>query len=250
MERVAFLVETSGERLGCLLNPESLHVARRAGVRRRRAATGLLTGAGISDDPLLYTGGGETSLQLDLLFDLGVGGSTIQATDVRDLTRPLWDLAESTQASGAGALPPVVRFLWGKTWNLPGVVTAVAERLEHFGADGAPARSWLRMRLTRVSEDDAQAVTSSQLAPPADAMAGAGGVGQGVGEGEVVHQVLGGGSDTAGTGERLEDIAFQYYGDPSAWRLIADLNGIADPGRVAPGTLLRIPPSPTAGGGL
>lgn len=245
MERVAFLVEASGERLGCLLNPESLHVARRAGVRRRHATTGLLSGAGSSDDPLLYTGGGETTLSLELLFDLGVGGSTIQATDVRELTKPLWELAESTEASAAGARPPVVRFLWGKSWNVPGVVTAVAERLEHFGADGSPARSWLRLRLARVSEDDAQAAAAPQLAPAA-----AGPEGAVADTGEVVHQVIGSGSDVAGTGERLEDVAFQYYGDPSAWRLIAAFNGITDPGRVPAGTLLRIPPSPEAGGGL
>lgn len=244
MERVAFLVEGSGERLGCLLNPESLHVARRAGVRPRRAATGLLSGAGSSDDPLLYTGGGETTLSLDLLFDLGIGGSTIRSTDVRELTKPLWDLAESTQASAAGARPPVVRFLWGKTWNVPGVVTAVAERLEHFGADGTPTRSWLRLLLARVSEDDAQAAAAPRLAPPAGAEAIA------ADTGDVVHQVIGGGSDVAGTGERLEDVAFQYYGDPSAWRLIAAYNNIADPGRIPAGTLLRIPPAPTAGGGL
>jgi hypothetical protein len=248
MERVAFLVESSGERLGCLLNPESLHVARSAGVRRRQATTGLLAGAGSSDDPLLYTGGGETTLSLDLLFDLGIGGSTIQATDVRELTKPLWDLAESTQASAAGARPPVVRFLWGKSWNVPGVVTAVAERLEHFGADGSAARSWLRLRLSRVSEDDAQASAAPELAPSAaapDALAA-----EGAGTGEVVHQVIGSGSDVAGAGERLEDIAFQYFGDPSAWRLIADYNGLADPGRVPAGTVLRIPSSPEAGGGL
>src|SRR5215211_7017314 len=164
MERVTFVVESTGERLGCLLNPESLQVTRNAGVRRRRTATGLLAGAGISDDPLLYAGGGQTDLVLDLLFDIGIAGSTIQTGDVRDLTRPLWDLAESTAAS-AGATPPVVRFLWGKAWNVPGVVTAVAERLEDFDTGGVPARSWLRMRLARVPEDAAAPDEGGVLAP-------------------------------------------------------------------------------------
>src|SRR5512133_4334916 len=112
MERVTFVVESTGERLGCLLNPESLQVSRNAGVRRRRTATGLLAGAGISDDPLLYAGGGETHFVLDRLVDIGIAGSTIQTSDVRDLTRPLWDLAESAQESGTGAAAPIVRFLW------------------------------------------------------------------------------------------------------------------------------------------
>ena len=240
MERVTFVVESTGERLGCLLNPESLQVNRNAGVRRRRTATGLLAGAGISDDPLLYAGGGETNLVLDLLFDIGVAGSTIQTTDVRDLTKPLWDLAESSTAS-AGASPPVVRFLWGKSWNMPGVVTAVAERLEQFTPDGAPTRSWLRMRFVRVNESAAADASTPQAAP----LLSPGGT-----DTESVHQVVGGGSDAPGSGERLEDIAFLYYGDPSEWRLIAEANDIVDPSSVAPGTVLRIPPSPEAGGGL
>jgi hypothetical protein len=242
MERVTFVVESTGERLGCLLNPESLQVTRNAGVRRRRTATGLLAGAGISDDPLLYAGGGQTELVLDLLFDIGIAGSTIQTRDVRDLTRPRWDLAESTAASAVGATPPVVRFLWGKSWNIPGVVTAVAERLEHFTPDGAPTRSWLRMRFVRVNESAAAEASTPQAGTPISPGAGP--------EIEVVHQVVGGGSDAPGSGERLEDIAFLYYGDPSVWRLIAEANDIVDPSSVAPGTVLRIPASAEAGGGL
>src|SRR4051812_40433344 len=194
MERVTFVVESTGDRLGCLLNPESLEVTRNAGVLRRRTATGLLAGAGISDDPLLYAGGGQTQLELDLLFDIGIAGSTIQTTDVRELTRPLWDLAENTAAS-AGATPPVVRFLWGKSWNIPGVVTAVAERLEQFMADGAPTRSWLRMRFVRVNESTAaEASTPLGVAPSITPGAGP--------ETEIAHQVVGGGSDAPGSGER------------------------------------------------
>jgi hypothetical protein len=204
----------------------------------------MLSGAALSDDPLLYTGGGRTDLVLDLLFDIGIAGSTIQTTDVRDLTRPLWELAENSEAPAQGAGPAVVRFLWGKSWNLPGVVTAVAERLEQFAPDGSPARSWLRMRFVRISETAVEAAAAARpaAAPPS--------LTEGGGETEVLHQVVGGGSDEPSAGERLEDIAFLYYGDPSAWRLLADANDIVDPGRVAPGSVLRIPPAPEAGGGL
>jgi hypothetical protein len=243
MERVAFLVERTGTRLGCLLNPESLEMTREAGLRRRRSATGMLSGAGLSDDPFLYTGGGRTEMTLDLLFDVQVAGSTIPTRDVRELTRPLWDLAESTDPSATGAQPPVVRFLWGKSWNVPGVVTAVAERLEQFGADGLPARSWLRMRLARVSEAQADAPEPPRLTPSTPGI-------EGTEDPPVVHQVLGAGTDEPSSGERLEDIAFIYYGDPSAWRLIAAANGIADGARVGAGALLTIPPPPGAKGGL
>ena len=128
MERVAFLLEETGERLACMLNPENLVVSRSAGIRPRRSLGGALTGLALTDDPLIYTGGGTTELQLRLLFDISLSGSSVRAEDVRELTAPLWQLAENVAGSDVYARPPLVRFVWGKSWNIPGVVAAVAER--------------------------------------------------------------------------------------------------------------------------
>jgi hypothetical protein len=152
VERVAFLDDETNQRIGCLLNPETLVMRRTAGVHPRRSATGQLTGEGLTDDPLLYTGGGRTELDLDLLFDVTLAGSSIATGDVRDLTRPLWNLAENAARPERYGQPPLVRFIWGKSWNILGVIVAVAERLEHFTSDGVPRRSWLRMRMVRANE--------------------------------------------------------------------------------------------------
>src|SRR5688500_15063738 len=104
MERVAFLIEPGGQRLACLLNPETVVMRRHAGVRRRRSVGGPLTGAGLSDDPLLYTGGGLTELRLDLLFDVSVAGSTVTSEDVRELTGPFWRMAENSGGDEAGGV--------------------------------------------------------------------------------------------------------------------------------------------------
>lgn len=234
MERVAFLVEESGDRLTALLNPESLVMKRRAGLRSRRGSSGQLSGTRLMDDPLLYTGGGTTELQLDLLFDTFLAGEGA-SDDVRDLTRPLWQLAENARAEGAYGRPPLVRFLWGKVWNFPGIVQAVAERVEQFAASGAPRRSWLRMRLLRAGEPP----------PPTAAAPSAGTVmlprgGEVPPDNVVVHEVAGGGPDAPG--ERLDAIAERYYGNASLWRVIATFNGVGDPLHVPAGTLLRIPP--------
>jgi hypothetical protein len=85
----------TGERIACMLNPEDLIVRRLAGVRPRRSAGGPLTGAGLADDALLFTGGGTTELHLNLLFDVSLASSSAKITDVRDLTYPLWQLAEN-----------------------------------------------------------------------------------------------------------------------------------------------------------
>jgi hypothetical protein len=50
----------------------------------------------------------------DLLFDVAVSGSNIQTEDVRDLTRPLWDLAENVAGDDGFGRLRLVRFVWGK----------------------------------------------------------------------------------------------------------------------------------------
>jgi Contractile injection system tube protein len=243
MERIAFLVESTGERIGALLNPESLVVRRRAGVGPRRAAGGQLAGAGLADDPLLYTGGGRTELDLELLFDVDLARPTLDVDDVRELTGPLWQLAENGAEERYGR-PALVRFVWGKSWNVRGIVGAVAERLERFTAAGTARRSWLSLRLLRVAEGPVTRASEAPTPPPAAQLDAAA---QAPPDVPVAHEVLGAGGE-GGVGESLYDLAFAYYGNPGLWRLIAGFNGITDPLRVPPGTVLRIPPAPGAGG--
>ncbi|MGE3163642.1 MAG: hypothetical protein AB7O52_01915 [Planctomycetota bacterium] len=254
MERVALLVEKTGERLGCLLNPSNLVVRRRAGLQPRRSIGGALTGAQLTDDPLLCTGGGSTELRLDLLFDVSLThGSTLVTTDVRDLTRPLWDLAENQLDGGDGyGSPPLVRFIWGKTWNVLGVIEAVAERLEQFSEQGAPGRSWLRLGLRRVSEPppppeppDLSWLGSEGSEFDASTPAGP----------SLYHDVLGvpaadgelpvDGDEPVpadpGEGERLDQLASKYLGNPSAWRWLAIANQLVDPLASLAGVRLRVP---------
>ena len=231
MERVAFLIEQTNERLSCLLNPETLIIRRAAGIRPRQSSGGQLTGVGLSDDPLLYTGGGRTELELDLLFDITLLGSSVETPDVRNLTAPFWNLAENR--GGGYAAPPILRFIWGKYWNIPVVVAAVSEKLENFSPDGAPGRSWLRMRLLRVREPAAQPAPPVQTdAPPSL---------EGIDtelapERLQFHEVSG--------GDRLDEIAAQFYGVPGYWRVIAEFNGLADPFALQAGMVLVIPPAP------
>jgi hypothetical protein len=248
MDRVGFLIEKTGERLGCLLNPETLEITRRAGVRPRRSLGGALTGTGLSDDPLLYTGGGVTELKLDLLFDVSVAGSNIQSANVRDLTVPFWKLAENVAGEDGYGHAPTVRFVWGKIWNIPAIVTDIAERFEYFTPEGVPQRSWVRMRLLRVPEPEptgAAPATSPDVALdlleqaedaeiPPDQLR--------------THTLIGGttGSEEEGgepaASERPDEIAYRTYGDPSLWRLLTGFNHIEDPLHIPAGTVLRIPP--------
>ncbi len=46
---------------------------------------------------------------------------------------------------------------------------------------------------------------------------------------------------TEGEVGKLDNIAWHYYGTPDLWWVIAMANGILNPLRVTPGTVLRIP---------
>jgi hypothetical protein len=247
VERVSFLIESTGVSLACLLNPELLVIRRTAGVRPRRSATGQLTGAALADDPLLYTGGGRTFMDLDLLFDVSLAGSSVTSEDVRDLTTPLWNLAENVVADDGFGRPTLVRFVWGKSWNIPGVVAAVAERLENFTAEGLARRSWLRLRFVRVGEP-------VRPAPPSDALLGPG---PGAPDAATLAELppedfalreVGGGESPSGA-ERLDGFLARNQIDPRFWKVIAELNGIIDPFQIEPGMQLRLPPPALLEGG-
>lgn len=276
MQRVLFLIEQTGERISALLNPERLEFTRRSGLRAASHATGAVTGVGLSDDLILATGGGTTELTLDLLFDVdlteasvggGLGASAaIDATpadadgeglrlqptgnigrpaDVRELTRPFWNLSENAFAQGRRGAPPQVRFIWGRSWNVPGVIVAIAERFERFDEEGRPRRSFLRMRIRRVAEPDVEAGKGADLgspsptasvtpffepptAPSAELFEAADRVEISVDENGIPNL-------------RLDQLAAAIYGNPALWRYVAAFNGIDDPLHLTGGMAIALP---------
>jgi hypothetical protein len=242
MERVAFLIDSSGERVDCLLNPETVQVTRLAGVRQRGAGGGQLTGSGLADDPLVFTGGGRTELVLDLLFDVDFVDAQLRPADVRVLTRPLWMLAENSTTEHGWLRPPLVRLVWGKTWNVPGVIIAVAERFDAFTGTGSPRRSWLRLKLVRAAEtaDQAEAGFAEELAAASTPTAA---------PGSAVIAAGDGAAEPGRTGVRFDLLANDALGSPLRWRLLAEHNRITDPLAVPAGTTLAVPPAGPPGGG-
>jgi hypothetical protein len=243
MDRVSFLIERTGERLGCMLNPETLRIARRAGLRPRRSLGGALTGRGLSDDPLQATGGGVTELTLDLLFDVSIAGSTLQTNNVRDLTAPFWALAENVEEENGFGGVPAVRFVWGKVWNVPAVVAELAERFDQFTPEGVPQRSWVRMRLLRVPEPDPAPPPGThspdRVLQLMEDVEGTGPATLDSASEEASATIV---TAAPAAGERLDDLAQRTWGDASLWRLIAAFNQVDDPLHVPAGQVLRLPP--------
>lgn len=249
MERVAFLIERSGEQISCLLNPEYLETRRTAGVRTRREGGGFLAGRVRTDHPLIATGGGVTEFDLRLLFDVGVAqsdraqqsaairptdGGLLESEDVRDLTRPFWDLAENALSEGFGS-PPTVRFIWGKSWNVPGVVVNVAERLENFDAMGTPQRSWLSLRLRRVEEAEPRAAPPLPVTPQFETP-------NLQPSGEEHFPTVDVPVDSSGMPlDRLDQIAADTYGRPDFARALAEFNQLDDMLQLPAGLSLTLP---------
>lgn len=252
MEKVAFLVEETGQSIGCLLNPETVVMTRTAGVEPRRSAGGRLTGAGLADDPLLFTGGGRTELRLDLLFDVDLAPAHTPVTDVRQMTRPVWRLAENSAEVQRQRRPPAVRFVWGRAWNVPGVVTEVAERFDRFGADGSPLRSWLRLVFVRIGsaadEEGGEAFELAARLPAVDLTAPPVGAVTVLGDGTDAGDLAGeAGAEAPTAGEppavpptELGLLSQAAFGTPLLWKLLLEYNGVDDPTRFS--GPLAVPP--------
>jgi len=238
MERAAFLIEDGGERIPCLLNPASLVLRRVAGVRPRFSIGGPVTGAGVNDSPLLFTGGGTTEITMDLVFDVTLDRSNPAPENVRELTEPLWRLAQNEPKEGEYGRPPAVRFVWGKAWNIPGVVVALAERLEYFTQAGTPRRSWLRLRMLRT--EGAEPAPAPAAGSPAEPSEWGDWPTTPVDESEVRRYDLIGDGESAA--ERPDAIAAANGFAPDDWPKIMEFSGIDDPTALEAGQTLRVPP--------
>ena len=298
MERVTFLVERTGDRIPCLLNPESLEVRRSAGIVRRRGVGGAIIGNPRTDDPLVATGGGVTEYELKLLFDVDVlaaqSGSGVLAPaaaavpapadgvltglaegeetpegaespettppveqpapltpapnppsiDVRTLTQPLWSLAENGEPVAGLLAPQRIRFIWGCSWNVPGVIVSVAERLECFDPQGVPKRSWLSMLLRRVEEEvEGGSAPPAPTSPQFEVNSPDSATGDS-GDDSVVVPV----DDEGVALTPLHVIAAERYGDPRYNRAIAEYNDLDDLLELEEGQPIRLPPASAVAG--
>jgi hypothetical protein len=246
MERAAFLIEKTGQTISCLLNPENVQMRRQAGIQPRYSITGKVSGGTTNEDPLLYAGGGRTELDLQLLFDvdLTMSGSSITTgtEDVRDLTQPLWKMTGKLVGESATGDIPLVHFIWGKAWKIPGLISNIAERLEQFTNIGVPRRSWVHLRMIKVTQLSKPASSSLQAqarkkSPTLSDLE------QAVAMDKVItYNTSSAGDDlNANTGAQLPILAHRYLGNAEWWPLLARFNNVENPSRILAGTVLRIP---------
>ncbi len=160
---------------------------------------------------------GAQTLKLSLHFDTYEAG-----VDVTQITRSLWKFMESKtrdeSSNNRKVPPPEVAFEWGM-FRFVAVITAMTQKFTLFKPDGTPVRAKVDVTFTQhkdVNDYPNQNPTSG-----------------GGGEIERVWRVV--------SGDRLDSIAFQVYGDATKWQAIALRNHVRDPLALKPGQTLTIP---------
>jgi len=163
-----------------------------------------------------FSASGPQTLKLSLTFDAFEAGQ-----DVSQETRKLWKLMQvkTNRQSGQGKKvpPPQVAFEWG-VFKFVAYITNMSQRFTLFGSDGTPRRAKVEVTFTQYRDLE-------DYGPQNPTSGG--------GPHERLWRVT--------TGDRLDTIAAQVYGDAAKWRQIAAHNRIVNPLAVRPGQQLRIP---------
>ncbi len=198
----------------CLFNPKEYAFAKQNSWARS-------TKKGSNVPPLEFSGGQPATLTVQLFFDTYEGAAGTK--DVRkEYTDAIWELMmvddKLKDAKTKKSRPPKVRFVWGAAWSFDAVITSLTQRFTLFAADGTPVRATMDVTFQQIKD--------AKLFPAQNPTSG--GVG---GERQW----------TVRAGDTLTGIAYAEYGDPNAWRRIADANRLTQVRRLRPGIVLEIP---------
>ena len=172
------------------------------------------------DAPILQFVRGQTrTLALELFFDTTRNGIADGAvTDVRKLTDPVAELGRIQPKTHA---PPRITFVWGQGLSFRAIVDNVQQKFTLFSPTGVPVRATLTVSFKEYQTLEEQLRRLNLQSSDHTKR-------------RVVRR-----RDT------LARIAFEEYGDPSAWTLIADHPAnhgkLGDLRRLTPGLEIEIP---------
>jgi hypothetical protein len=163
-----------------------------------------------------YSGSTAASLDMDLLFDTTITGDNVREKYIDflvELTRPVPD-SDPPQ-------PPKCMFTWGEFTegdylSFEAVISQLRINYTFFLPNGRPIRAEVDITFKRPD------VTAGGTNPTSRS------------EARRVWTVV--------QGQTLDWIAYQEYGDASAWRHIAQVNNLTNPRRLKPGTVLKLTP--------
>jgi nucleoid-associated protein YgaU len=163
-----------------------------------------------------YGGTNPLKLSVTLFFDeyeLAKGDITPKITRLLSWTLPMEPTRKKKKPTS-----PLVGFVWGNSQleNFCGYLTSVDVKYKLFSRDGTPLRADVTIALEGATPDFGGTNPTSHATDTTQ-----------------THTVV--------EGETLQAVAYVELGKPAFWRAIADMNGIDDPLRLAPGAVLLIP---------
>jgi nucleoid-associated protein YgaU len=203
--------------LNLQFNPNSLQL--RKSTEWRRTPSRM---AGESALPE-FVGSGPRELSLEVFLD----ATSKHDNSVEQAVEKLMKGCVPTPASLARKKPasPWVRFEWGsaRTTSFDGVLSSLSVTYSLFDVDGKPLRATCSLSIEEASVD-----------PPGQNPT------SGARTARSTHTVV--------AGDSLPLLAWREYGDATAWRVIAEANGIDDPMALAPGAELVVPAIGDVGG--
>ena len=170
---------------------------------------------------LIFDGGEAATYNLTLYFD---AYASSPPQDVREYTNQL--LALTLRDAGYSmykipkASPPSVTFVWGKMSLFSAIVSEVEITYTMFSPNGIPIRA-----VADVSFIQQRSLFGDDLIPAQNPTSRS--------EPRKTRLV--------NSSERLDQIAYEEYGDSRMWRKIAEANGINNPFSLQDGQLLIIP---------
>jgi nucleoid-associated protein YgaU len=200
-----------------MFNPDKLTVARSVQWQNQSAAK--------RDNPeMQFTGADPATLTVELLFDTYDTPLPERAKQsVRDAYTDRLTHLTTVEQHGDKHRPPVCRLQWGSQGIFfQAVLQQLQIQFTMFTAGGTPVRATasctFKQWMANTEDLQNQNLMSSDIAKV-----------------WVVKH-----------GQSLPTIAAAEYGDPRAWPIIAEENGVDNPLALAPGTRLVLPPRPNA----
>jgi nucleoid-associated protein YgaU len=204
-------------RLNLQFNPSTLQLSKTTEWRRSPSRM-----AGESALPE-FVGSGPRTLSLEVFLD----ATATHDNSVERAVEKLMKGCVPTPASLGRKKPasPWVRFQWGttRTTSFDGVLSSLSVSYTLFDVDGRPLRATCALSIEEASVGPAGQNPTS-----------------GARTARSTHTLV--------AGDSLALLAWQEYGDATAWRVIAEANGIDDPMALVPGTELVVPGLQNAGG--
>ncbi len=220
LEKLTILPENGGP-IKALFNPERYTVT-------KSVQFAEVTIPGLDAPVVQFVRGQNEKITMELFFDTTDLGMVDSVTDVRKLTAQVYQLLK---VDGDLHAPPRAQLAWGSGGQVTSygatispwlVLESVSEEFSLFSPGGVPLRAKLN-----VSFREAWTIEQQLQVTPRQSS-----------DRTTLHRVV--------RGETLAHIANEVYSDPTQWRLIADMNNLANPRLLTPGQILAIPPAPSS----